>query len=38
MGMTIVDIFFQSVILIIFVGMIIMGFSLIYDMIKVNRE
>lgn len=38
MGMTIVDIFFQSVMLIIFVGMIIMGFSLIYDMIKVNRE
>ena len=38
MGMTIVDIFFQSVILIIFVGVIIMEFSLIYDMIKVNRE
>lgn len=38
MGMTIVDIFFQLVMLIIFVGVIIMGCSIIYDMIKTNRE
>ena len=38
MGMTIVDIFFQSVILIIFVGVIAMECSIIYDMIKTNKD
>lgn len=38
MGMTIVDIFFQSVILIMFVGVIVMELSQIYDIIKANRD
>lgn len=38
MGMTIVDIFFQSLILIMFVGVIVMELYLIYDMIKANRD
>ena len=38
MGMTIVDIFFQSVMLIISVAVIAVGCSIIYDIIKTNRE